>query len=93
MPGVFGIGQDNGHKSLGVIARHLIADLCGLQRLRLLLGVDERLRVATEQKIKNNDNDSAKSATHDEASAAARPADVFDVLALSLALPEHSLGS
>jgi hypothetical protein len=56
--------------------------------LRLLLRIEQRLRIPAQHEIKNYENDGANSATHNEASAAGS-ASVFNIFAFSLSLPKH----
>jgi hypothetical protein len=55
----------------------------------LLLGIQQRHRIAPEQEINNHENHAANSAAYGKASAAAGPANIFNILAFSSALPEH----
>jgi hypothetical protein len=56
--------------------------------LRLLLRLEQRLRIAAEQKIRDDEDDRANSATYGKASATGSTR-VFNIVAFSLSLPEH----
>jgi hypothetical protein len=89
MPGVFGVGQYHSDELRWVISWPLAVNLPGLRQLDLLLGIKERLRIAAEQKIKNDENDGTNSTAHHDAPAAAGSANIFNVVAFSSSLPEH----
>lgn len=88
-PCVFGIGQDDGDEFRCFIARRGGIDLSGWRYLRLLLGINERLRVAAEQEVSDDKDDPAETAPDCDLPAAPGTADVLDIFAFPLALPEH----
>src|SRR5512132_74963 len=88
IPGVFGIGENNGDEFRCLIARCLSVDLRRLRYLRLLLRIKQRLRIAAQQEIKNYQNDRANSAAQNEASPAGS-ASVFNIFTFSSPLPKH----
>jgi hypothetical protein len=88
IPRVFGIGQDNGHELRCFIARRVALDLLGRRQLSLLLGVNQRLRVAAEQEVNDYENDSTDSAAYGNPSTA-RAAHVLNVFTFPSSLPEH----
>src|SRR4029079_3757882 len=88
VPRVFCIGENNRDEFRCVIARRLSIDLRRLRYLRLLLRVEQRLRIPAQHEIKNDENHGANSAAHNGASAAGS-ASVFNIFAFSLPLPKH----
>ncbi len=65
-----------------------MVDLPAFRQWRLLLGIDQRLWIAPEEQVGDDENDSADSAADRNAAAAGTPL-VLNVVTFPSALPEH----
>jgi hypothetical protein len=90
-PGVLGIGEDHSDKLRCFVARDVAIELTRRRELRLLLlGVDQRLWIAAEEEISDNQDDATDAAADRDPPASGAPF-VLNVVAFASTLPKHCL--